>query len=147
MGQPGLTHFEPAFADELALMMGWAFEHMQADDGGAVYLRLSTRSIRQVERWDDGWQEDALQGAYWLHEPAGDADAAIVFQGPSRPRRWPHGNSCAKTCRASACSTSPRPICCTADGQRHGPGAGRGSVGAGLTWKTSCASSRPVPDW
>ncbi|MGD9472379.1 MAG: transketolase [Novosphingobium sp.] len=85
MGQPGLTHFEPAFADELALMMGWAFEHMQADDGGAVYLRLSTRSIRQVERRDDGWQEDALKGAYWLHEPAGDADAAIVFSGAVAP--------------------------------------------------------------
>jgi pyruvate dehydrogenase E1 component len=45
MGQPGLTYFEPAYADELALMMRWAFEHMQADDGGSVYLRLTTRTL------------------------------------------------------------------------------------------------------
>ena len=62
MGQPGLTYFEPAFADELALPMRWAFEHMQAEDGGSVYLRLTTRAIEQVERTDDEWQEDALKG-------------------------------------------------------------------------------------
>ncbi|MCH3717464.1 hypothetical protein LZB75_09200, partial [Campylobacter coli] len=27
MGQPGLTYFEPAYADELALIMGHAFQH------------------------------------------------------------------------------------------------------------------------
>jgi pyruvate dehydrogenase E1 component len=25
IGQPGMTYFEPAFADELALMMRWSF--------------------------------------------------------------------------------------------------------------------------
>jgi pyruvate dehydrogenase E1 component len=48
IGQPGLTYFEPAFVDELALMMRWAFEHLQADDGGSVYLRLTTRVIEQA---------------------------------------------------------------------------------------------------
>ena len=49
-GQPGLTMFEPAFIDELQAIMGWAFEHLQRDDGGSVYLRLSTRPIDQPRR-------------------------------------------------------------------------------------------------
>ncbi|MES2498063.1 MAG: transketolase [Pseudomonadota bacterium] len=85
MGQPGLTYFEPAFVDELALMMRWAFEHMQAEDGGSVYLRLTTRAIEQVERSDDGWQEDALKGGYWLMRPAPGAQAAIAFTGAIAP--------------------------------------------------------------
>jgi pyruvate dehydrogenase E1 component len=85
IGQPGLTYFEPAFADELALIMGWAFEHMQAEDGGSVYLRLTTRAIEQVEREDDGWKEDALKGGYWLMRPASGAEAAIVFTGAIAP--------------------------------------------------------------
>jgi pyruvate dehydrogenase E1 component len=85
MGQPGLTYFEPAFVDELALMMRWSFAHMQAEDGGSVYLRLTTRAIEQLERSDDGWQEDALKGGYWLMRPARGAQAAIVFTGAIAP--------------------------------------------------------------
>jgi len=81
MGQPGLTHFEPAYADELALIMRWAFAHMQADDGGSVYLRLTTRAIAQPDRADGRWQADALQGGYWLRPPGDDASAAIVVSG------------------------------------------------------------------
>lgn len=81
MGQPGLTYFEPAYVDELALFMGWAFEHMQAPDGGSVYLRLTTRAIPQIEREDSDWEADALRGGYWLKRPAADAEAAIVFIG------------------------------------------------------------------
>lgn len=85
MGQPGLTYFEPAFADELALIMRWAFEHMQQPDGSSVYLRLSTRAIRQIERPDGGWEADALKGAYWLRKPGPAARAAIVFTGAVAP--------------------------------------------------------------
>lgn len=85
MGQPKLTHFEPAFADEVAVMMRWAFNHMQLEDGGSVYLRLSTRSVPQVARTDDAWRADALAGAYWLREPAPGAEAAIVFSGVVAP--------------------------------------------------------------
>ena len=85
IGQPGLTYFEPAFADELALTMRWAFEHMQADDGGSVYLRLTTRAISQVERTDDAWRADALRGGYWLKPPGPDADVAIAFTGAIAP--------------------------------------------------------------
>ncbi len=85
MGQPGLTYFEPAFADELALLMHWSFGHMQADNGGAVYLRLTTRSIDQIERTNQDWEADALNGAYWLKRPAAGAEAAIVFTGALAP--------------------------------------------------------------
>jgi len=85
MGQPGLTYFEPAFADELALLMHWAFEHMQAEAGGAVYLRLTTRSIDQPVRTDQAWEADALKGAYWLRRPMAGAEAAIIFTGAIAP--------------------------------------------------------------
>ena len=85
MGQPNLTYFEPAFADEVALTMAWAFDHMQKADGGSVYLRLSTRTIAQVARTDDAWEDDALKGGYWLRRPGPEADAAIVFTGAIAP--------------------------------------------------------------
>ena len=85
MGQPGLESFEPAYADEVALIMRWAFEHMQQDDGSSVYIRLTTRSIEQVERADRAWEDDALKGAYWLKEPAVGAEAAIIFSGAVAP--------------------------------------------------------------
>ncbi len=85
IGQPGLTYFEPAFADELALFMRWSFEHLQAEYGGSVYLRLTTRVIAQAERADAGWEADALQGGYWLRPPAQGADAAIAFTGAIAP--------------------------------------------------------------
>jgi pyruvate dehydrogenase E1 component len=85
MGQPGLTAFEPAYADEVALFMAHAFEIMQHSDGGSVYLRLSTRAIAQAVRPDGGWEADALNGAYWLRRPMEGAEAAIVFCGAVAP--------------------------------------------------------------
>jgi pyruvate dehydrogenase E1 component len=85
MAQPGLTYFEPAFVDELSEVMRWSFEHMQADDGGSVYLRLTTRNLQQIERADDAWRTDALRGAYWLKAPAPNSEAAIVFCGAIAP--------------------------------------------------------------
>jgi pyruvate dehydrogenase E1 component len=85
MGQPNLDYFEPAWADEVALMMRHAFEHMQKPDGSSVYLRLSTRSIAQVERRDDAWEGDALKGGYWLRQPGPETEAAIVFTGAVAP--------------------------------------------------------------
>jgi pyruvate dehydrogenase E1 component len=83
MGQPGLTAFEPAFADELAAMMEWSFGHLQAEDGGSVYLRLSTRKLHQAGRADNGWKADALKGGYWLKQPRGTD--AIVYMGAIAP--------------------------------------------------------------
>jgi pyruvate dehydrogenase E1 component len=85
MGQPGLAYFEPAYADEVALFMRWAFEHMQKPDGSSVYLRLSTRQVPQVQRAGTAWEADALKGGYWLRQPAPGAEAAIVFTGAIAP--------------------------------------------------------------
>jgi len=85
LGQPGLRHYEPAFADELAAMMEEAFRLIDAPDGESTYLRLSTRSIEQVERADDRWKDGALKGGYWLREPGAKAEAAIVAMGAIMP--------------------------------------------------------------
>jgi pyruvate dehydrogenase E1 component len=85
LGQPGLRHYEPAFADELALLMEEAFRLMQTPDGESVYLRLTTRTITQVAREDDGWKADAVAGGYWLRKPAGGAEAALVYSGALAP--------------------------------------------------------------
>ncbi|KPM24432.1 transketolase [Citromicrobium sp. RCC1885] len=85
MGQPGLRHYEPAFVDELALLMEEAFALMQAPDGESVYFRLTTRSIPQIDRTHDAWREGAKKGAYWLREPGEAAEAAIVTMGAITP--------------------------------------------------------------
>ena len=85
LGQPGLRHYEPAFADELAAMMEEAFRLIDDPAGESTYLRLSTRSIVQPERADDSWKAGALAGGYWLREPGPGAEAAIVAMGAIMP--------------------------------------------------------------
>ena len=86
ISQPGLTSFEPAYADEVAVMLRWAFEHLQAPDGGSVYLRLSTRQIRQPEReMTPELSARVLAGGYWLLPPEPGAELAIVCTGVVAP--------------------------------------------------------------
>jgi pyruvate dehydrogenase E1 component len=85
LGQPGLRHYEPAFADELAAMMEEAFRLIDDPKGESTYLRLSTRSINQVDRADDNWRDGVLKGGYWLKEPGPTAEAAIVAMGALMP--------------------------------------------------------------
>ncbi len=86
MAQPGLTYFEPAFADELSEIMRWSFAHLQAPDGGAVYLRLSTRTLAQPARTlSDAQVDDLLAGAYWQVLPTPGAEVAIAYTGAIAP--------------------------------------------------------------
>ena len=86
IGQPGLTMFEPAYVDELAEILRWSFEHMQADDGGAVYLRLSTRPLDQPERvLTPQLRAEIIEGGYWLSPPADGAELAVVASGAVLP--------------------------------------------------------------
>ena len=85
IGQPGLTYHEPAFADELALIMGHAFRHLQAGDGNSVYVLLTTRAIAQVARVDTSWEADALRDGYWLQPPRTGPGAALMFIGAIVP--------------------------------------------------------------
>ena len=63
MAQDGLAAFEPAFVDELAVILRFAFDYIQRDGsgraragwlrdhvGGSAYLRLSTRPVEQMQR-------------------------------------------------------------------------------------------------
>jgi pyruvate dehydrogenase E1 component len=102
MAQDGLASFEPAWVDELAVVMEWAFDYMQRDGkggdalsgepwhrkdkGGSVYLRLSTRSLTQPAREiDEGLRHDILEGGYWLRRPDPATELAIVYMGALAP--------------------------------------------------------------
>ncbi|TMV04240.1 transketolase [Ruegeria sediminis] len=96
MSQDGLASFEPAFADELAVIMEWAFDYLQRDGsdegespnwlrdqtGGSVYLRLTTKPLEQpVIRSDAAFREGTINGAYWLREPGPNCSVVIAYQG------------------------------------------------------------------
>jgi len=100
MSQDGLASFEPAFLDELSVIMDWAFEYMQRDGegdraetkwlrdetGGSVYLRLSTRALEQpAQRRDDAFTRGVIDGAYWWREPGPNAEVVIAYQGCVAP--------------------------------------------------------------
>ena len=86
LAQPGLVAFEPAYADELACLLRWAFEEIQRENGRSVYFRLSTRPVEQPARELDGNLADAIiAGGYWLREPAPDAELAIAYTGAVAP--------------------------------------------------------------
>ena len=96
MAQDGLASFEPAFADELAVIMEWAFDYLQRngnsdrdcrtwlrdETGGSVYLRLTTAPLEQPgKRVDDAFHQGAVDGAYWLRKPGPNCDIVIAYQG------------------------------------------------------------------
>jgi len=86
MAQPGLASFEPAFVDELAAILHWSFGHVQADDGGSVYLRLSTRPLEQPKRTlDDAMRAAIIDGGYWLRPPGPNCEICIAYQGTVAP--------------------------------------------------------------
>jgi len=86
MATDRLTYFEPSYVDELAAIMAWGFRHMQADDGGSVYLRLSTRQIAQPARTLTAQQQDDIcNGGYWIVPPAPGAELAIAVSGAVAP--------------------------------------------------------------
>ncbi|SFS19913.1 1-deoxy-D-xylulose-5-phosphate synthase N-terminal domain-containing protein [Yoonia litorea] len=100
MSQDGLASFEPAFADELSVIMAWAFNYIQRDGegdpdertwlrdetGGSVYLRLTTNPIEQPgKRHDEAFLQGAIDGAYWLRKPGPNCEVIIAYQGAVAP--------------------------------------------------------------
>src|SRR3954454_15549914 len=86
IAQPGLIGFEPAYADELTVLLRWAVDEIQRDDGQSVYFRLSTRPVEQPERdIDPALAEAIVAGAYWLREPAPGSELAIAYCGAIAP--------------------------------------------------------------
>lgn len=55
---------------------------MQDDDGGAVYLRLSTRPLEQPEReMSQNLRNDVINGGYWVNPPSSETRVIIVYSG------------------------------------------------------------------
>jgi pyruvate dehydrogenase E1 component len=86
IGQPGLLSFEPAYGDELAEILRFAFAYLQSEEGGSIYLRLSTRTLEQPEReMTKDLNAALLSGGYWLRQPALGAELALVGAGAILP--------------------------------------------------------------
>lgn len=100
MAQDGLASFEPAFVDELAIIMRFGLDYMQRDGegdpderswlrdqtGGSIYLRLSTRPVDQPLRTFTPEQEqEVVDGAYWLRKPGPNAQIVIAYTGAVAP--------------------------------------------------------------
>ena len=100
MAQDGIAAFEPAYLDELAIIMNWAFDYMQRDGdgdrnertwlrdetGGSVYLRLTTRALDQPSpRSNEDFVQGVIDGGYWLRRPGSNAEVVIAYQGCIAP--------------------------------------------------------------
>jgi pyruvate dehydrogenase E1 component len=100
LAQDGLAAFEPAFVDELSVILRWAFAYIQKDGdaapseqnwlrdetGGSVYLRLSTRPIEQVARQMTAeLRQQIVDGAYWLRQPGPNAQVVVAYTGAVAP--------------------------------------------------------------
>jgi len=86
IGQPGLVAYEPAFQDELAEIVRFAFEYLQDEDGGSVYLRLSTRPVPQPERsLGPELRRGIVEGGYWRVPPEPGAELALAYTGVVAP--------------------------------------------------------------
>jgi pyruvate dehydrogenase E1 component len=77
--QDRLASFEPAYCDELAILLRHAFDFMQQPQGSAVWLRLSTQILAQPERALNA--AHVIAGAHWVRPPATGAGLAIAYQG------------------------------------------------------------------
>ena len=99
MAQDGLAAFEPAYVDELSMIMRWAFAYIQKsggepsernwlrdETGGSVYLRLSTRPIEQIQRaMTDELRQQIVDGAYWQRKPGPNAQVIVAYTGAVAP--------------------------------------------------------------
>ncbi len=77
--QDRLASFEPAYCDELAILMRHAFDFMQRPEGSAVWLRLSNRALQQPERRLN--PADVIAGAHWVSPPRAETKLVIAYQG------------------------------------------------------------------
>ncbi|MFL6831174.1 MAG: transketolase [Xanthobacteraceae bacterium] len=100
LAQDGLAAFEPAFIDELAVILAFAFDYIQRDaeaeasernwlrdeTGGAVYLRLSTRPIEQIKRaMRPELRQAIVDGAYWQRPPGPNCQVVVAYAGAVVP--------------------------------------------------------------
>ena len=100
LAQDGLAAFEPAFVDELAVILAFALDYIQREGGaepsernwlrdetgGSVYLRLSTRPIEQIKRdMTPSLRQSIVDGAYWLRAPGPNCQLVVAYTGAVAP--------------------------------------------------------------
>jgi pyruvate dehydrogenase E1 component len=99
MAQDALAAFEPAYVDELAVILAFAFDYIQREEGelternwlrdetgGSVYLRLSTRPIEQIRReMTPDLSQAVVDGGYWLRKPGPNCQVAVAYAGAVAP--------------------------------------------------------------
>ena len=85
MAADRLASFEPAYVDELAILLRHAFDHMQQPDGSAVWLRLSTRQLASSPS-ARSTPAAVIAGAHWVVPPADGAPHRARLPGPGRAR-------------------------------------------------------------
>ena len=83
MVQDGIAAFEPAYCDELLLLMRYGFDWMQRPEGSSIWFRLSTRAICQPDRRIE--PADVIAGGHWVCPPEPGTRIAIVYQGAVAP--------------------------------------------------------------
>ena len=114
IGQPGLTVLEPAFVDELAVLMRWSFEHMQQPKGASIYLRLSTRACHsRSERCRPSSRRTSYRAAIGMQSPGRMPTWPSSPWARSRLKRSPRTRTSYATSPAPAFWYSPRPTACT----------------------------------
>ena len=86
IGQPNLAMYEPAYIDELNILLKHSFNFLQKENGSSVYLRLSTRSIPQLDRKIDNiLEEEIISGGYWQKKPNEYTELVILYSGAIAP--------------------------------------------------------------
>ncbi|TPG61340.1 transketolase [Roseomonas nepalensis] len=86
LAQDGLDSFEPAYVDELAVILRHALARMQEPEGASAYLRLSTRVVEQPRRaMTPALAADILAGGYWMREPGPNPSVVIAYAGTLAP--------------------------------------------------------------
>ncbi len=78
-----LASWEPAYVDELAILLRHALVFLQAPEGSAVWLRLSTRPLAQPVRQLDA--QAVIAGGHWVVRPEPGARLALVYEGAVAP--------------------------------------------------------------
>ena len=101
MAQDGLAAFEPAFVDELAVILRFALDYIQKDgEGDADRAQLAARRDRRLglsapldpaDRADPAQpmtaelRQEIVDGAYWLRAPGPNCEVVIAYTGAVAP--------------------------------------------------------------
>ena len=118
MAQDGLATFEPAYVDELAVIMEWAFDYMQRDGAGGQGAALAPRregrlglsapfdaAARSARAADDAraCATTSSTAATGCAGPSPARELAIVYTGAVAPEAIEAAGLLARTGAASAC--------------------------------------------